>query len=406
MRSMFTAINSLYFHQMYMDTVADNLANVNTPGFKSNQFTFKDQMAQLLRSGSAPTTGTPGVNPAQVGLGTNMGAITPMFTQGSMQGTGRNLDLAIQGDGFFVYQSNGYNPIFYSRDGSLTVDGSGYLVNSSTGGRVLGWQDVGGTININAAPSAFQVGAAPAELARATVNSKISGNLDADATTGGNTWVTTMGVYDSRGVIRNISVTFTRGASGSDWTWAASGDGSGSGTLTFNGNGQLPAGTTGTISVTPTTGATTPQNVTVDFTGMSMLRAASSAALSFQDGVAAGNLTGFNVSNSSGEIFALYSNGLQQRMGQVAIARFNNPTGLIRFGDGQYLPGLNSGNPQLYTAGLGGVGTIASGYIEGSNVDMSREFSNMILAQRGFQASSRVITTSDQMLQELVNLKQ
>ena len=134
-RSMFTAINALFVHQEYMDVVADNLANVNTPGFKASYMSFKDQFAQTLRTGAAPADNLGGINPIQIGLGAVMGTVSPVFTQGALQSTGRNLDLAIQGDGFFVY-GNSVTGNTYSRDGNLLMDSEGYLVNASTGARV------------------------------------------------------------------------------------------------------------------------------------------------------------------------------------------------------------------------------------------------------------------------------
>ena len=137
-RSMFTAINGLFAQQNYMDVIADNLANVNTQGFKSSSVTFKDQFAQLVQSGAAPTDTLGGQNAIQIGLGTNIGSITTKFTQGPLQSTGRDLDLAIQGDGFFVYHSG--TTEYYSRDGSIGIDANGYLVNIATGDQIMGWQ--------------------------------------------------------------------------------------------------------------------------------------------------------------------------------------------------------------------------------------------------------------------------
>ena len=145
--------------------------------------------------------------------------------------------------------------------------------------------------------------------------------------------------------------------------------------------------------------------VAIDLSGLTMLSATNTATMGNQDGLAAGSLSGFNISATTGEIYGVYSNGEQRALGQLAMALFVNPSGLTRIGDNRYMVGLNSGEARISAAGSGGRGTIESGYTEGSNVDMSREFANMIMAQRGFQANSRVITTSDEMLQELVNLK-
>ena len=175
------------------------------------------------------------------------------------------------------------------------------------------------------------------------------------------------------------------------------------GTITFDTSGQFVS-SSGGLSVPGSPGASSPTLVTLDTSGMTMLATANSAALGSQDGLAAGSLMGFTVSASTGEIYGTYSNGDQRLIGQLALAMFVNPAGLLRQGGNNYVAGLNSGEPRVGAPASGGRGTIASGYVEGSNVDMSREFSNMILAQRGFQASSRIINASDEILQELVNL--
>jgi flagellar hook protein FlgE len=189
--------------------------------------------------------------------------------------------------------------------------------------------------------------------------------------------------------------------------------GVGAGTVTFDANGQLDT----TLATNPT--VTTPVQIpgsagsanggqialTLDFSKMTMLSAASSATVTSQDGLAAGTVSDVFISPNDGTVSLIYSNGLTEQVGQVALARFTNPNGLIRADGTSFAVGLNSGDPQIGAPSTGGRGSIAAGYLEASNVDMAQEFTNMILAQRGFQASSRVITTSDEILQELVNLK-
>lgn len=179
MRSMFTAISSLYLHQLFMDVVADNLANTNTVGFKSSRVTFQNQFAQMLQAGSASADAIGGTNPAQVGLGTRLGSITASFSQGMLQNSGRNTDLAIQGDGFFIYSDGSGN--FYSRDGALEIDSEGYLVNAGTGLRIQGWEASlnGGawTVDSGGALDGIQLPIS-STVAQATSNAIISGNLD------------------------------------------------------------------------------------------------------------------------------------------------------------------------------------------------------------------------------------
>jgi flagellar hook protein FlgE len=408
-RSMFTAVNSLYNQQVFMDMVADNLSNVNTAGFKSSYIRFKDQFAQTMRMGSAPSTAgnLGGTNPLQIGLGSNIGTISQVFSQGALQSTGRELDLAISGDGFFVYKKGETN--YYSRDGSIAIDAQGALVNSSTGQYIQGWQADGlGQINTGNALDNIVV-PVDATTARPTSLATLQGNLDAN-TADNSGFNVTFGTYDSLGVLQPVTVRFVRqplsvpppSPLATTWSWTVTAGGAGSGTVQFNEEGAWVAGG-GNITVSGSQG-TVDTTVALDLDGITMLSSTNSVALTTQDGLAAGSLMGFNISSNTGEVFGIFSNGDQQLIGQLALALFVNPSGLTRQGNNLYLAGLNSGEPRIGQPSAGGRGTVASGYIEGSNVDMSREFSNMIMAQRGFQASSRIITTSDQMLQELVNL--
>ena len=451
-RSMFTAINALFVHQQYMDVVSDNLANVNTPGYKYSYMSFTDQFAQTLSYGTSPSATRGGTNPVQIGLGSTMGTVSQVFTNGGLQGTGRDLDLAIQGDGFFVYDANGSE--VYSRDGNLIMDSMGFLVNASTGYRIQGWQaDVDtGAIESGGALTAIRIPVDSA-VALQTNNVTVVGNLNA---TGNRVapsnpplagednlanYRVTFGVYDSLGEMQEVELMFVRTdqADGTPLEWevhwmnnptapatevplydkanfdaaypplqitAGENPPGTLSNLTFNEYGQIDY-TAQRVVLTnvPGSAGTTPHDITIDLSGMTQLTGEYTAAASSQDGLAGGGLSGFIISESDGTIYGVYANGAQRAIGQVGMATFNNSAGLVRQGDNTYALGLNSGLPRISPAATGDKGTIASGYIEGSNVDMSREFTNMILAQRGFQASSRIINTADEMLQELVNLK-
>jgi flagellar hook protein FlgE len=240
---------------------------------------------------------------------------------------------------------------------------------------------------------------------------------------GGATSTISMGVYDSLGALQTTAVRFTRGGTAAvptnTWTWqimdttvdpAVAGVGDGS--ITFDANGQFvapipPASTVTTpIQIPGSTGSTNPiAPFALDFSKLTQLASASSATVTSQDGLQAGTVSDVYIAPNTGIISLIYSNGMAEQVGQVALARFTNPSGLIKGEDTSFLAGLNSGDPQIGAASTGGRGAISSSYLEASNVDMAQEFTNMILAQRGFQASSRVITTSDEILQELVNLK-
>lgn len=416
---MFTSISALSLHQKYLDVVANNLANANTTGYKSNRVLFQDQFSQMLTPGSAPTATQGGVNATQIGLGVRLGYVSGNFTQGTLQNTGRNMDLGIQGDGFFVYGQDAARR--YSREGSMSLDADGFLVNSATGLRAQGWTVGANGIDTNLPVDDIQIDT-DKTVARATANVLLGGNLSATTATNGTVSVS-MGAYDSLGALQTASIKFTRTAANPlVWDWAivdpATGlpdptKGVGAGTITFDANGQFDT----TLAANPV--VTTPIQIpgsagsangglvdlTLDFSKMTMLNSATSATVTSQDGLPSGTVSDVYISPNDGAVSLVYSNGMVEQIGQVALARFTNPTGLVRAEGTAFLAGLNSGEPQIGAAMTGGRGSIASGYLEASNVDMAQEFTNMILAQRGFQASSRVITTSDEILQELVNLK-
>jgi flagellar hook protein FlgE len=378
---------------------------------------FQNQFAQLLSPGAAPSTALGGVNPTQIGLGVGMGYVTPDFTQGTLQSTGRNLDLAVAGDGFFVYGQDAGRR--YSREGSMGIDAEGFLVNAASGLRAQGWTaDATGKVDTTGTVGDIQFDTSKS-LAKATANVLFGGNLSASIDGAASTTVS-MGVYDSLGKLQNAAVQFTRGgvagAPTNVWTWQVMDTsvtppvaGTGTGTITFDANGQVDAATPPTVGTAATipgsAGSTTPIPVTFDFTKMTQLTTTTSATVTSQDGLAAGSVTDVYISPSDGAVSLVYSNGLIEQVGQVALARFTNSAGLVQNAGTTFTEGLNSGTAEIGAAGSAGRGLIASGHLEASNVDMAQEFTNMILAQRGFQASSRVITTSDEILQELVNLK-
>ncbi len=410
-RSMFTAISSLNLHQNYLDVIADNLANANTTGYKASRVVFQDQFAQIMSSGAAPSATSGGINPTQVGLGVKLGYITPVFTQGMLQSTGRSTDLAVQGGGFFVY-AQGENRR-YSREGSLEIDADGYMVNNSTGMRIQGWTLAAGqtTVDTNR-PVGDMAISLDSTTAQVTSAVNMGGNLDS-TTAVGDTVDTTFGVYDSLGELHTVTIQFTR-AGASQWNWAMQtppAGVTGAGAINFDLNGHYTSHTMTTAFHVPgSAGAddidiTVPNLADLDFSTITQLSADTSVSVTSQNGLPAGSVTDIYGAPNTGEIYLVYSNGLKQLVGQLALAHFTNPAGLLRSGQNLFKGGLNSGDAQIGAAGTGGRGMISSGYLEASNVDMAQEFTSMILAQRGFQASSRVITTSDEVLQELVNLK-
>jgi flagellar hook protein FlgE len=426
LRSMFTAIGALNQQQSYLDVVANNLANANTPGYKASRVIFQDQFAQLLNPGSSPTANMGGTNPTQIGLGVQMGSVSPDFSRpGTMQNTGRSMDLAVQGDGFFIYSNGG--EISYGREGALIKDPSGFLVNSSTGYRIQGWNVTNNpSLDTNMPVSDIQI-PANSTIAKSTEKVTLGGNLSSDYAIQPTDTTdpsydpdykpisVTMGLYDSLGQMHPTQVQFThrpssaadQAANISTWEWSSNGK---TGTIKFDSKGAIistdtTAPTTGSITVAVTDSNAGDINTTMDFSGLTQLKDDNTAQVTTQDGLPAGDISDIAISKNDGSIWLVYSNGMSEKYGQVALARFSNPSGLLRSGNTTFQQGFNSGEPQVGAGGTGGRGAISVGYLEGSNVDMAQEFTNMILAQRGFQASSRVITTSDEIIQELVNLK-
>lgn len=431
LRSLSMAIASLRNHQTFMDVISSNIANVNTTGYKASRVQFQELLSQTIRGSSAPRGGLGGLNPVQIGLGMALGGIDTLFTQGSMQDTGRLTDLAIQGDGFFVLDT-GDNGFAYARDGNLDVGTNGNLVHLATGLNVQGWNDVDGIIDTNQPVQAINIDMGT-RLAKATSAVSLTGNLNAAAVVGNTDDIAnmTMPIYDSLGNSHELEVTFTK-SDENTWDWEiVAPDEDEDGTPDFaiaNNTGTVVFNTDGTYDEVNSTPVTPPgpylqvadfntgaapaiynadpeldTSIMIDFGSVTQLLGTSETNVSNQDGLAPGSLTSFTV-GTSGEIMGVYSNGLTSRLGQIALAKFQNSGGLMKEGQSLFKTSANSGSAQIGTPGTDGRGQISSGYLEMSNVELAQQFTNMITAQRGFQANSRVITTSDAMLEELVNL--
>jgi flagellar hook protein FlgE len=400
MRSMFSGVAGLRAHQTMMDVVGNNIANVNTAGYKASEVTFQEALTQVMR-GPAPS-----VNPLQLGLGVKVGAIDPIFTQGASQVTGRATDLAIQGEGFFVLQ-HGTGQI-YSRAGAFSFDAGGSLV-STDGSKVMGWvADATGKVDTNTALSPVSVPIGQVLPSRTTNTVEVGGNLAADVAVGA-TLNKSISVYDSIGNAHTLAVTFTKTASNA-WSAAATMDGTAvtltPASLTFGTNGQLTsAGPLAVSGFTPP--GANPMAFNIDLAGATPLvqyGGGSTVQIVSQDGMPIGNLQGVKISDD-GTITGQFSNGLTAVMGQVATATFANPAGLLRVGNSEFSSSVGSGLALTGTPGSGSRGALSAGTLEMANVDLAQEFTNMIIAQRGFQANSRVITVSDEMLNDLVSLK-
>jgi flagellar hook protein FlgE len=407
-RALFTAVSGLRNHQVWLDVIGNNIANANTVGYKASTVVFDDILGQTISSGVAPTANKGGVNPVQVGLGMTIGSISQNFLQGSIQTTNRNTDMAIQGDGFFVL-ANGSDRT-YSRAGSFTLDANGDLVDTATGFKVQG---ANGDITVS-------LGAQSAAIA--TTAATFKGNLDFSSAEG-STFVSTFNVLDSVGASHTMTITFTKNftAAAGRWDWAvtaAAGDtaiGSlttSTGNIVFNGTGAVSAGASQAIGIVYAAGAgvTTPQAITLDFgtatntNPLTGVAAPSTVTLANQDGVASGTLQNFAV-GLDGTITAFFTNGRTATIDTVQLAVFANSAGLVKIGTNQYREAAASGAAVIGNPSTGGRGTVVSGALEMSNVDLAAEFSSMIIAERGFQANARTIATANSMLEELVNLK-
>ena len=396
LRSLFSGISGLRQHQTMMDVTGNNIANVNTAGYKSSQTVFEDTLSQLLKGAGAPTAEVGGTNPAQVGLGVRLGQITTNFSQGSMQTTGRSTDLMIQGDGFFAVRT-GAGETAYTRAGAFNFDGNGRLVTSS-GAFVQGWTATNGVVDTNGPVGDLRlpVGAQLAPVA--TTAGVVSGNLPSTDANGA-TFSRSIEMYDAQGNPHTVSYRFEKTAA-NNWRVEAREGAAvlGTTTLGFDASGQQTA--PGVLSFTVPGGSA----VTVNLAGITQYGGANSVKADSQNGSAMGTLQAFTLS-PDGALVGVFSNGLKQPLGQIALATFNNPPGLEKIGGSMYRSTVNSGLAQLGVANTGGRGSLAGGTLEMSNVDLAQEFTNLIVAQRGFQANSRVITSSDEILQDLVNLK-
>jgi len=421
--ALYTGVTGLRAQQVKLDVVANNIANVNTTGYRGSRVLFQDLFSQTLRGGAAPLGDFGGTNPQQVGLGVQVGSIDVTFEQGSLVTTGKPSDLAIQGNGFFVL-TNGIKTV-YTRDGSFTINANGLLIDPATGFRVQGFlADQNGDFPSNAIAENIQIPLGGSGIVRATENASLIGNLNPTEdpnNPGAKVVRRTIEVFDSLGNSRFVDLTFTQSLlQPNTWAWAGSFDNGtldvpvGNGTLVFTTQGQLDttASTGNTFSITPADMGNpdaSPDTLTValDFSRLTQLADGSSIAsdvtLRNQDGFPRGVLESFNIS-ANGEINGVFTNGLTRTIAQVALATFSNVGGLSRDGANSFVQTPTSGNAQVGTPNTGGRGSVTGGVLENSNVDLGTEFSNLIVTQRAFQANARTITAADTLLQETVNL--
>lgn len=407
--SLYAGISGLSANATAMTVIGDNIANVNTTAFKSNRAHFANILSTSLGGESAT---------ANIGRGVEFWGANAQWTQGSLENSSSPTDLAINGKGFFMVQDpNGSR--YYTRAGNFVFDKQGYLVNPD-GYRLQGYQlDANG--NIGSITSIYIPGERVAPP-QATSNFNFDINLSSTAVAG-DSYTTAQTFYDSLGNAIPVTFTFTRQAA--DRTWSVSASipatagsgvtigGGASLTIVFNEDGVMasPAADV-SLALTLTNGAASPQVVTWDlynptgdsFGDITGYASASGTTFQYQDGYPPGMLRGISI-DESGVVTAAYSNGEMTPMFQLALVDFPSYDGLTKMGKNLYAESLDSGQALIGTAGTGRLGSVAPSSLEMSNVDLAEEFVKMITTQRAFQANSRVITSSDEILQELINIK-
>lgn len=462
MRSLWSGVSGMQNHQTKMDVVGNNIANVNTNGFKKGRADFQDMISQQLSGAAAPTTEVGGVNPKEVGLGVQTAAIHTIFTQGNLQSTGVSTDIAIQGNGFFVLQNG--EKTYFTRNGAFSVDKDGTLVNPANGYRVQGWmaRELNGEMIVQtaASPTDLTIPVGSKDPAKATLNVNYACNLNkntpeipeegatpADIAKG--TWATEQKIYDSFGNEHILSIAFTR-VVGDPNSWRATvqvdpenaeftqtrvglqtTDGqTNEFIVNFDNMGTLRSVTDSATNGSNEAGAIVLQasfavpdanpdedgnpyrqtfNINLGEIGSMRNTVTQSASQSStkafsQDGYTLGYLDNFKI-DSSGIITGVYSNGTNRTIGKIALASFTNQGGLEKAGDNTYVESNNSGQASIGESGIAGKGSLLAGALEMSNVDLTDQFSEMIVTQRGFQSNAATIRTADTLLETVISLK-
>jgi flagellar hook protein FlgE len=397
-----------------LNVIANNLANLNTDGYKSESLNFADVFNQLTSvSGNG--------NPIQYGSGVEVEGQISNYTNGTVTSTGQASNMALQGNGFFVVENMANSQVSFTRDGDFTVNAQGQLCTAQ-GQLVMGYPSVNGQISTSTALAPINVNQASNIPASPTTSFQMSTNLNASATAG-TTFNSPITVYDSLGASHVLTVQYTNTAANT-WSYNISipgadvGSGSTSqtvatGTLTFDSSGQLtsPSGSISGINITGLADGAASLNLTWNLNGsgttpiITQQDATSATSSTSQNGYGVGTLTGYSVL-PDGTVQGQFSNNQTLALGQVAIASFANPQGLSQLGNNDMQATFASGTPVIGVAGAGGNGTITGGAVEESNVSLSAEFANMIVAQQGYEANAKVLTTMDQVSQATIQLIQ
>lgn len=426
--SLNTGVSGLRAQGTAMGIIGDNIANAGTTAYKSSRAEFQDVIAQNLK-------GILGGN--QIGRGVRIGGVTSIFDQGDLTATSRDADMALRGDGFFILKNpNGGNEMSFTRDGSFRFDDQGRL-GTSDGNLVQGYKidDKTGKIVGDIQEVSFSSNTIPAKGSAAV---RIDANLDSrtkinlteynlETADENADMASTVRLYDTTGTSRSVAVHFFK-TSSQEWSWYASADGAvlqggeegkpqqiASGKLTFNSDGKLETDEVISSNIS-FRGATANQKVDFNFgdaiktrngtgsEGTTQYGSNSQVFRQIQDGYSGGTLTNFSV-DDNGTVSGSYSNGVTKALAKIGVARFENNEGLYKLGQNRFKEAVLSGEPLIGEANQGGRGAIQTKTLEQSNVDIAAEFVEMIRTQRNFQANAKTVTTSDELLQDIISLK-
>ena len=423
MASFFIPLTGLQSDSTALNTIANDLANMNTTAFKGQSANFSDLFYQQIGSAGSG-------DPIQVGAGVQVSSIETAFAQGSINSTGNSTDVALNGSGFFVLSNGGGDE--YTRAGNFSLDSNGNLITQNGLG-VMGYPATDGVVNTNAPLTSISIPVGQVEQPQATSTFNMTANLNAGSESGAS-FPAQVTVYDSLGISHVATVTYTQTGTNT-WNYSAalpaadftSGTSNPvTGAMSFDSSGNL-------TSVTPTGGSATTvgtvagdtSTIAVGFSGLadgaanlsmkwnllgssgtpviSQVASASAVSATTQDGYTSGQYQSFTIA-PDGTVSATFSNGQQKAVGQLALANVANVQGLQMLGDGDYATTLASGTASVGTSGTAGLGTMQDGALEESNVNISAEFSDLIIAQRAFEANSKAVTTFDTVTQETINM--
>jgi flagellar hook protein FlgE len=389
-----------------LNTIANNLSNMNTTAFKAQRAEFANLFYQQIGSTGAG-------NPIQVGAGTRVAATQTDFAQGSISSTGSSTDVALSGAGFFVVNHGGV--MQYTRAGSFTLGSDGTLTTQA-GDAVMGFPATAGIVNTNGPLTPITIPVGQVEQPKATTQFSMTANLDASAPLN-TTFPSQVTVYDSLGIAHTATVTYTR-KTNTDWDYSISLPNADfaagpvapvTGTLSFDSSGNLTNSAPVSLTFTGLADGAAPLNLTWNLLGpsgtptISQVKADSAVSATDQNGYTSGQYNGFNI-NSNGDVEVSFLNGQKLVIGRVALANITNQQGLQVLGDGNYGTTLASGDAVVGSSGAAGLGSLQDGALEGSNVNISAEFSNLIIAQRAFEANSKAVTTFDSVTQETIQM--